>query len=216
MDGNSEEIRQQLEETKTHLTEKLGSLEQQVAETVQSTGAVVNATVENVQETVESVTGAVQDAVRSVGNVFDVPAHVQAHPWISVGGAALFGFLAARHFSQGSRTQNNLDPSLEAQIRGQARPEVVAAAVRAAYDSGRRANSPWRQLKMLAVGALAGLAQDVAARAGTEIWRQVAVRLGPAPGAGMAPPDPQAEQLQIHRADGLQPDNPWDSRRQQL
>lgn len=94
MSEDTEVIRQQMDETKAQLAEKLETLEQQVAETVQSTGDVVSATVEAVQETVENVTGAVQGAVQSVNHAFDLRAHLETHPWYVLGGSVAVGFLA--------------------------------------------------------------------------------------------------------------------------
>jgi len=217
MDAESEAIRQQVEETKSQLVEKLETLEQHVSDTVQTAGATVNATVETVHETVESVTGAVQDAVKSVGNVFDVRGHVNAHPWIAVGGAAAFGFLMARHFSQKSKSVPVTVTGWPQEAEHRADPDVVAAAVRAAYESGQRVNSPWRQLKLMAVGAAAGLVQDVASRAATEIWRQISDRLTPASDSRADAPASTLDDglLQIHSSEEIGSDNPWQVRRQQ-
>lgn len=209
MDADAEAIRRQVEETKSQLVEKLGTLEQQVSETVQNAGATVNATVESVHETVESVSGAVQEAVKSVGNVFDVRGHVKAHPWLVVGGAAAFGFLMARRISRPRKITVTGWPKGLGQ---ETRPEVVAAAVRAAYESGTRVNSPWRQLQTLAVGAVAGLVQEVATRAASEIWRQFNDRLQPSQDRPSTRSDDE-DQLQIHRSEGILPDNPWQARR---
>jgi ElaB/YqjD/DUF883 family membrane-anchored ribosome-binding protein len=218
MDAESEAIRQQVEETKSQLVEKLETLEQHVADTVQTAGATVNATVETVHETVESVTGAVQDAVKSVGNVFDVRGHVNAHPWMAVGGAAAFGFLMARHLSHKPKSVPVTVTGWSREAEQHTDPQVVAAAVRAAYESGMRVNSPWRQLKLMAVGAVAGLVQDVASRAAAEIWRQINDRLVPASEAKVetSASNPDDGLLQIHGSEGIDSDNPWQARRQQL
>jgi len=219
MDAEAEAMRQQVEETKSQLVEKLETLEQQVSDTVQSTGAAVNATVESVSGTVESVTGAIQDTMKSVGGVFDVRSHVKAHPWLTLGGSLAFGFLMARHFSRPRRAVPVTVTGWPQDGTGQtAQPEVVAAAVRAAYESGLRVNSPVRQLQTMAMGALVGVAQDVVSRAANEILRQVSERFAspqnPVPEASDSPS--HEGQLQIHCSEGVCSDNPLQVRRQTL
>jgi ElaB/YqjD/DUF883 family membrane-anchored ribosome-binding protein len=87
MDNEPEVIRQQMQETRTSLTEKLETLEQQVVGTVQSAKTAVT-------ETVENVKGAVQETVQSVKNTVDLPLQVRRHPWAMVGGSLAAGCLA--------------------------------------------------------------------------------------------------------------------------
>ena len=98
-------IRQQMDETRPQLSEKLETLEHQVTETVQSTGTAVNATVGAVQETVETVTGAVQDAVQSVSNAFDLKRQIHQHPWLVIGGSVVVGYLAAELLTGSTKTK---------------------------------------------------------------------------------------------------------------
>lgn len=103
MDDEPEVIRQQMDETRTALADKLGRLEQQVTDTVQgaveSVTSAKNAateTVENVrtavQETVDSVRQSVKSTVDSVTDTLDIELQVQRHPWTMVAGAAAVGF----------------------------------------------------------------------------------------------------------------------------
>jgi hypothetical protein len=94
MDDTLEMIRQQMTETKSHLSDKREHWEHQGSDTVQSTGTAVNDTVAAVQKTVDSVTGAVQGAVQSVSNAFDVRRQFDRHPWLVLGGAVVVGYLA--------------------------------------------------------------------------------------------------------------------------
>lgn len=150
MNDTSEGIRQQMDETRSQLTDKLESLEHQVSETVQSTGTAVNATVEAVQETVETVTGAVQDAVHSVSNAFDVRHQIDKHPWLVLGGAAVVGYLAFEFLKGSVKCSKSL--------------EEVDSAPSVASESGWNC-SAWDQLKGIAVGVLIGVIQDAASRA---------------------------------------------------
>ncbi|MDB5388152.1 MAG: hypothetical protein JWM11_3798 [Planctomycetaceae bacterium] len=178
MDETPEMIRQQMEATKSHLTEKLESLEQQVSDTVQTTGTAVNATVEAVQETVESVAEAVQGAVHSVTNAFDVRRQIDKHPLLVLGGSAILGYLAGeilarqgrhRTVAQPSSTVPPPTPTLDTPVSGTGMPAIesaaIAAAIAAAYKSGWD-HSLWHQLKGQAVGTLLGIVQEVASRAG--------------------------------------------------
>ncbi len=66
MYDSPEDLRQQMEATKSKLTEKLGSLECQVT-----------------------------DGVQSVTDVFDLPLQIERHPWMAVGGSLVLGYLAS-------------------------------------------------------------------------------------------------------------------------
>jgi len=106
-----EVIRQQMDESRAAITEKLGLLEEKVAETVQSATASVTETVQNatasVTETVDSVKGAVQgtvdsvrhsveDTVTSVSEALDLALQVKRHPWAMVMGAMAVGYVGAQ------------------------------------------------------------------------------------------------------------------------
>lgn len=175
MSDTPDEIRQQMEETKSQLSDKLVSLESQVTETVQSTGTAVNATVGAVQETVETVTGAVQDAVQSVSNAFDLQRQFQRNPWLVLGGAAVLGYFAVE-FLRGSAKKSARPLATTAapasiacqpnDANGQSgdNPAATVAAIAAAYESGRE-SSYRHELRSAAVGALIAVVQDVASRA---------------------------------------------------
>jgi hypothetical protein len=175
MSDTAEMIRGQMDETRSQLSDKLESLEHQVSETVQSTGTAVNATVEAVQETVETVTGAFQDAVQSVSNAFDLRRQVDRHPWLVLGGSVVLGCLAvefltrpAKKAGQPPETVTPPGPSADNTGHGSGEPAVqsaaTGAAIAAAYESGLKSSS-WHQLRSMAIGALIGIAQDVASRA---------------------------------------------------
>ena len=171
MNHTPEVIRQQMEETKSHLSEKLVSLETQVAETVQSTGTAVNATVEAVQVTVETVTGAVQDAVQSVSNAFDIRRQIEKHPLLAVGGAVVLGYLAVEFLTGATKKSGQSAspfPLANKMCDGNEKSVVesaeTSATIAAAYESGRESSSR-HQLHDLAIRALIGVVRDVASRA---------------------------------------------------
>ncbi|MFO1007317.1 MAG: hypothetical protein U0929_15255 [Planctomycetaceae bacterium] len=163
MIDTTEEIRDQMEVTKSQLTDKLESLELQVAGTVQSASTAVTTTVE-----------AVQDAVSSVRNTFDLQRITNSHPWLVVGGAVAVGYLATKAFVPHEVADNTRVPV----------PPSPATADRAEYQNGTsnthtdsRANtariatestttdSVWDQMRMAAVGAFIGIASEMASQA---------------------------------------------------
>jgi len=100
---NEELIRQQMENTRSSITEKLETLEEKVSDDIQAaTGSVadtvkaVQDTVSSVKETVEggaeAVKEVVQESVQTVKQWFDVKSQVQDHPWLVMAGAAGVGF----------------------------------------------------------------------------------------------------------------------------
>lgn len=104
-------IREQMEESRTALSEKLETLEQKVSDTVQGAAAAVNETVETiketvytvketVQDTVSAVKGSVQEGVATVKDWMDLRAHVEHCPWTMTGGAVLVGYLLGSMFNQ--------------------------------------------------------------------------------------------------------------------
>lgn len=113
-----EVIRQQMDESRAALTEKLGLLEEKVSETVQTATASVAETVQSatasVTETVDSVKGAVQgtvdsvrhsveDTVASVSEALDLALQVKRHPWGMFAGAIAVGYFGAQLLSASER-----------------------------------------------------------------------------------------------------------------
>jgi hypothetical protein len=96
MEDQTEVIRQQMEGTRTALTEKLVKLEAQVTDKVQQATSSVAETVESVSEAVDNVKETVSDTVDTVKNSFDLNWHAQHHPWLLLGGAVFLGFVGGR------------------------------------------------------------------------------------------------------------------------
>lgn len=120
MADEPEMIRQQMDESRAALTEKLGMLEEKVSETVQSATASVAETVQSatasVTETVDSVKGAVQgtvdsvrhsveDTVASVSEALDLVLQVKRHPWGMLAGAIAVGYVGAQLLAPGERSR---------------------------------------------------------------------------------------------------------------
>lgn len=177
-----EVIQQQMEETRSRLAEKLDQLTQQATGTVETVAETVTDTVETVSDTVQTVTDTVQETVETVREVFDIPGHVQRHPWAMFGGAVALGYFfgwvtaprralqpaapAAPPAPPGSATSgvNRLqDYWKEEQSSAQgSRPQEGQPS--GWWDSLTHTLGPtFDKLKGLAVGATLGLARDVVA-----------------------------------------------------
>src|SRR5260370_30618637 len=100
MDNETEMIKQQMEETRESLSEKLGALEQHVLTTVHDTtdsvAATAGAVKDAVQGTVSSVKETVHDTVDTVKEAFDIKRQVERHPWAMMAGAGVGGDVGGR------------------------------------------------------------------------------------------------------------------------
>src|SRR5262249_34514997 len=164
MDDSPEVIRQQMEETRASLSEKLETLEQQVVGTVKDARAAVN-------ETVETVKGAVHDTVETVKETVDVRRQVERHPWAMLGGSIVLGYLGGRLYERLEAPSPQWAPS---GINGEYSP--------AQYTNGSSPPQPLREelsepesghsllhqfepeiakLKGLALGAVLGVLRDI-------------------------------------------------------
>lgn len=107
MVNEPEVIKQQMEETRSSLADKLETLEQHVLGTVHDTTSAVSntaemvtdaveGTVESVKETVENVKESFMETVESVKetvrDTFDLRLQAERHPWGVVGGSVAVGF----------------------------------------------------------------------------------------------------------------------------
>lgn len=110
-----EVIRQQMDDSRAALTEKLGLLEEKVSETVQSATASVTETVDSVkgavQGTVDSVRHSVEDTVASVSEALDLALQVKRHPWGMLAGAIAVGYVGAQLLSTGERSRTRFPGS---------------------------------------------------------------------------------------------------------
>lgn len=100
MENEPELIRDQMQETRTALTEKLDTLQQKVADTVDSITTPVAETVQTVKEavsdTVDSVKETVSDTVETVKETFNLSRQVEQHPWPMMLGSLATGFVLGR------------------------------------------------------------------------------------------------------------------------
>jgi len=110
MENDTAVIREQMEHTRTALTEKVEAIEEKVASVVKEAANAVNQTVHDVTETVESTVNTVSDSVSSVKSALDSTVHTMAdsvesvkealdvsgyidrYPWVAMGGSVALGY----------------------------------------------------------------------------------------------------------------------------
>jgi hypothetical protein len=201
MADEPEVIRQQMEETRSALTEKLETLEQQVVDTVQGATSAVT-------ETVEKVKGSVQDTVETVKETFNVRRQVEHHPWLMFGGSVALGYLGGRLLDRSEPSRAGFHGSAlygngwGGKRHGDEMQEVIRAAP--APESSRPAEESWisslaqrfepeiDRLKGLAVGAVLSLVRDMVASSApsqlrpqlTEVMNNITTKMGGQPLAG--------------------------------
>jgi len=101
---NEDVILQQMEETRTSLSEKLETLERKLVNTVEDTTDAVQQTVataketvhesvDAVQETVAAVKETVNESLDSIKECVDLKVQMQQHPWAILGGSVFAGYL---------------------------------------------------------------------------------------------------------------------------
>jgi ElaB/YqjD/DUF883 family membrane-anchored ribosome-binding protein len=107
VDHELEVIRDQMEETRASLADKIEALETQARETVQSVSETVTSAVDGAKEVVTSVTEGAQEVVKKVSETvaetvdtvkekLSVSRYVERYPWSSMGVAVATGFVAAQ------------------------------------------------------------------------------------------------------------------------
>jgi hypothetical protein len=170
MDREPDVIRQQIDQTRESLTDKLETLEGQVKQTVASVTEVVDTVKTKVEDTVQAVTSSVEHTVESVKNAFDIPEQVQRHPYAMTGGALLAG--AAVGWFVGRQRHAPHRPSASAPgpaFRATGGGYEVAGAPPAHRSLFAGLLEPvaaeFDKIKATAIGALRGIVRDAALRA---------------------------------------------------
>jgi ElaB/YqjD/DUF883 family membrane-anchored ribosome-binding protein len=127
LEQSIEETRQDIEDKRASMSEKLELLEERVRDTLEETRSAVEGIVENVKETVDETVGAVKETVEGarstvdnlVENVkgtmddtatmvkksFDLNYQIEQRPWLMVGGAVLVGYFLGSWMYRGSSYQ---------------------------------------------------------------------------------------------------------------
>jgi ElaB/YqjD/DUF883 family membrane-anchored ribosome-binding protein len=177
---NEDVIRDQMENTRTSLTEKLQTLEDKVTSTVDNATANVSETVEAVkdtvqetvanvkdsfQETINVVKDSFKDSVDSVKGVFDIPRHVENHPWMMMGGSVALGLVLGTYMGQ----KHAAAPKLKSRpgrahpprSNGNGRQNILESQDSPAEGLFHKIAPELEKLKGLAIGALVGTFRDM-------------------------------------------------------
>ena len=119
MDNELEVIRDEMEQTRANLADKLGALETQVRETVSGATEAVSSTVEGVKDVVSSVS----ETVESVTETFNVSKQVEQHPWMALGAAVATGFVLAQVVSRASAPADGAPQPSQSYVPPQPAPQ---------------------------------------------------------------------------------------------
>jgi ElaB/YqjD/DUF883 family membrane-anchored ribosome-binding protein len=188
MANETEVIREKMEATRNDLSDKLEKLEKQVVGTVQeATSTVADAVhgakevvdtvkdtvegaVEGVKDTMDAVKGTVAGAAEGVRDAFDLPAHMDRHPWLMMGGAVAVGFVAGKLLDYAPDLGEVAAGAAE--TGGRLAESITTTAGAAASAAGgwmtaleKMFGPEMNKVKELAIGALLGVARDMAVRA---------------------------------------------------
>jgi ElaB/YqjD/DUF883 family membrane-anchored ribosome-binding protein len=167
MENEPELSRDQMQDTRTALTEKLEALESKVTGTVQSATAAVSDTVEAVKSTVTDTIGTVKDSVEgtvstvkeTVKDAFDLPGHVERHPWLAMLGSVAVGFV-------GGQVLHNLAGGRRREVPRQYEAFSEAMPKREGATNGHGAKEPHKE-EASEDGILGGMAKAFGAELDT-------------------------------------------------
>ncbi|MEI7684720.1 MAG: hypothetical protein WCL32_06810 [Planctomycetota bacterium] len=191
MSQEPDEIRQEMDETRCSLTDKISMLEQQVTDTVHEASVGVQETIEKVkvavQDSVQSVRDTVGETVDSVKETFSITSQVQQRPWVAMAGSVGVGFLAGYMLNAPSGRSQPSAPAPAPRRSGNGlhkEPFIAKAAVseeRESFSSGggssvveqltKTFEKEINQMKGLAIGTLAGIVRDLVVTAVPEMMR---------------------------------------------
>jgi len=173
-------IRDEMEQTRANLAEKLGALESQVRETVSGATDAVSSTVEGVKDVVSSVT----ETVDTVTETFNVSKQVEQHPWMALGASVATGFVIAQVLDRATRPSppshapaTNGSAAQAASWSAPPQPEprhehpVMDSLKSMMPDMGGVMNTVVSSLGGLAVGSLMGVIREFASQGLPKEWQ---------------------------------------------
>jgi len=179
MNQEPDEIREQIEDTRSALTAKLETLEKGVKETVSEAKAAVTDTIENVKETV-------QETVETVKDSLDIRPYVQEHPWPMFAGSVGLGFALGCLFPRSvhgnghkiSRMASNGTPLESNGMPLENRPPVESTLERAPLSGNghksvvsslmEKLRPEINELEGIAIGAIGALVRDLIKQSAAE------------------------------------------------
>ena len=184
MDNELEVIRDEMEQTRANLAEKLEALESQVRETVSGATDAVSSTVEGVKDVVSSVS----ETVETVTETFNVSKQVEQHPWMALGAAVATGFVVAQVIGRSSEpatgapsgstsssswSSSSSQPAAGAPQQSESRSDsgLMHSLGSMMPDVGDVMNTVVSSLGGLAVGSLMGVIREFASHGLPQEWQ---------------------------------------------
>jgi ElaB/YqjD/DUF883 family membrane-anchored ribosome-binding protein len=167
---NEDVIRNQMEDTRASLTDKLETLENQVVHSVHDVTTNVAETVEavkdSVQETVSAVKESMRQSVNAVKGFFDIPYQVNLHPWAMLGGAVVVGYVAGTVLGERAEirqvsSSERRSPPASTHGHGNGRHEDSAPLSQPSEGLVGQLAPEISKLKGLALGVLMSAARDM-------------------------------------------------------
>jgi len=110
-----ETVHKPAEQSSNEMREEIDCTRSELADKMEALGDRVMGTVQSAQETVEDSIQVARDTVASVKRTFDIKHHVEQHPWAMVGGCLLAGLALGALFQKASRRPRRAPDRLAAQ-----------------------------------------------------------------------------------------------------
>jgi len=184
----SDQVQEELEETRSALADKLAQLGDKITGTVENVEHTVENVTETATQTVEAVQHTVSDTVETVKETFNLQKQMQERPWLVVGAAVALGYVGGR-LIEGARSrsyprQSSWQPHQDyyggshsghgayGSVSESARPQTATSQTssQSSWFSNltggitQRFGSELDTLKGLAVGSLFGIVRDMVSR----------------------------------------------------
>jgi hypothetical protein len=232
MENESDVTREQMDETRASMSEKMETLEQRVIDTAHDAADAAG-------ETVDDVKDAVQETVQNVKDAFNVRLQVARHPWAMVGGSVALGYLGGyllfRHreaqpwaASQPAVSDNPKSTATHNGVVKDARFQEEAFGKKPVPNVDVHADPSWlgsvhhrfepeiNKAKGLAIGMVLGVARDVITQSVPDLFKAalvdvidgVTVKLGGEPLHGPVPKDGPDASGERHDEPQPTPDKP--------
>ena len=151
---NEDVIRRKMENTRESLTDKLELLEDKLLNSVHQATSAVNETVASVKETMS-------ESVETVKEAVDIPAHVDRHPWLALGGSVLCGYLLGTMFGRERAPRQAAQRAVPLAISNGYREQATQQPPPAKPGWLDALDPEIRHLKGLAVGAALGTIREM-------------------------------------------------------
>jgi len=196
MDQEPDVIRQQIDDTRSSLTDKIETLESTVRATIEDAKETVEGTIENVkvtvEDTIQNVKDSVSETVDTVKQSFDLCYQTEQRPWMMLGCSLAAGFVVGR-LVEGQRHPRTWDlegrgyhptnhGTPQTQFRSEERPPSSNGHAQQAVSS---TGSGWasqlltqfqpeiNMLKSIAIGAAFAVLRDVAKQSLPQLAPQI-------------------------------------------